>query len=123
MGVAAAVFLPAVAFAQTAPATGIENVLISFARSAAVVATYLVPAAFSLGVAYFFYGMAKYILHAGDEGAKESGKQIMIYGVLAMFVMVGVFGIINLINTTLGISNTQPIQGGTIVPPNIAKPN
>jgi hypothetical protein len=78
--------------------------------------TNLIPIAASLAVLFFFWGLAKFILAAGDEGAKDEGKRIMIWGAIALFVMAGIWGIINLLGSTIGV---DPNQGGTINVPTI----
>jgi len=54
----------------------------------------------ALAVAYFLWGVAKYILHSDDAKAREEGKNMMIYGVIALFVMVSMWGLVNLLDTT-----------------------
>jgi hypothetical protein len=55
----------------------------------------LIPIAFALAVLFFFWGIARYIWYLGKE--KESGKQIMIWGVIAIFVMSSIWGIVSFI--------------------------
>jgi hypothetical protein len=64
----------------------------------------LIPLAFSLCLLYFFWGMAKYIRSgAGGESAVEEGKRIMVWGVVALFVVTSIWGIIAFIRSELGI--------------------
>ena len=58
---------------------------------------------------YFFWGIATYIKAAGDEKALEKGKNIMIWGVIALFVLTSVGGLIRLMQDQFGI------QGGGIL--------
>ncbi len=44
----------------------------------------------------FVWGVAKFILSAGDEKKVAEGKTLMFWGVIALFVMVSVWGIIQL---------------------------
>ena len=56
---------------------------------------------FSVATLYFLYGIAKYIWNPDNEEAREEGRRGMLYGIIGMFVMVSVFGIMKfLINTT-----------------------
>jgi uncharacterized membrane protein YidH (DUF202 family) len=48
----------------------------------------------------FIVGAVRFIATAGDEKSREDGKQLMVWGVLALFVMVTVWGIVALIKTT-----------------------
>ncbi len=70
----------------------------------------LIPIAFGLAILAFFFGLAKYIFSAGDEDSKVDGKKIMIWGLVALFVMTSVFGIISLARNTLGTTDNQTIQ-------------
>ncbi len=74
----------------------------------------LIPIFITLAVLYFFWGLGQYILNASDSEKKEEGRNIMIWGILALFVMVSVWGIIGVISNTLGIGT-----GGTIPIPRI----
>ena len=48
----------------------------------------------ALALIAFFWGIAKYISSAGDPKKAQEGKSIMIYGVIALFVLFSVFGLI-----------------------------
>lgn len=65
-----------------------------------------------LGVLYFFWGMGQFILHAGDQKTREDGKNKMIWGVIALFVMFSIWGIVDWIGVVLGI----PVGGNIIIP-------
>jgi hypothetical protein len=58
---------------------------------------------FGLAFLYFFWGMGQFVLKAGDEKARTEGKQKMVWSVVALFVMVSIYGIILFIRTTFGI--------------------
>jgi len=65
------------------------------------------PLVVALALLFFFWGLATYILAAGNEEKKKNGRSIMVWGVLALFIMVSVWGIINVIRTTFGLENNQ----------------
>ncbi len=48
---------------------------------------------FAVATAYFFYGVALYIWNPDSEEMREKGKLGMLYGIIGMFVMTSVFGI------------------------------
>jgi hypothetical protein len=60
----------------------------------------------ALAVLAFFWGLVKYIASASDEAAKESGKNLMIWGMIALFVMVALWGILGWVQSNLGLSGT-----------------
>ncbi len=59
----------------------------------------------------FMWGLAKFIFKVGgDEGAIEEGKNLMKWGLIALFVMLSVWGIIRFFQGELGITNNSPID-------------
>ncbi len=64
------------------------------------------PVVVALALLYFFWGLAKFILHADDETEREKGKKIMVWGIIALFVILTIWGIIALLQNTF-ISNTR----------------
>jgi hypothetical protein len=63
------------------------------------------PIIAALALLFFFWGLAQYILSVGDEEKKSQGRSIMIWGIIALFVMVSVWGITTMIADTFGIQN------------------
>ncbi|PCI29647.1 hypothetical protein COB55_01750 [Candidatus Wolfebacteria bacterium] len=76
--------------------------------------TALIPVAFAAAFLFFFWGLAKFILGAGDEEKKASGKAIMMGGIFSLFLMASILGIIDFIGGALGIE-----QGGTLITPHV----
>ncbi|OHA93375.1 MAG: hypothetical protein A3D37_02125 [Candidatus Zambryskibacteria bacterium RIFCSPHIGHO2_02_FULL_38_22] len=74
-----------------------------FTSAKDIVTNILIPLAFTLALLFFFWGVAKYIWSAGD--AKEEGKKIMVWGVIALFVMSSIWGIITVLKSDLGIGD------------------
>jgi len=66
-----------------------------------------------LALLAFFWGLAKFIFRAGgDEKAVEEGKKIMKWGLIALFIMISVWGIISFIQSELNLSaGTGPNTG------------
>ncbi len=56
---------------------------------------------FALATIYFVWGVAEYVRSAGNEKALEQGKRHMIYGIIGMTIMGGVWGIVQLILSSL----------------------
>jgi len=70
-----------------------------------IVSNYLVPIAFTLALLVFFWGIVKYIW--GEGHGKDDGRKIMIWGVIALFVMSSIWGIIYFLRREVGIGD-QP---------------
>ncbi|MBI2617937.1 hypothetical protein HYW58_00570 [Candidatus Kaiserbacteria bacterium] len=103
--IAALVLTPVLAYAQT-----LKSVLDTFST----LINAAIPVVIALAVLYFFWGLAQYILNSADEEKKQEGRTIMIYGVIALFVMVSVFGLIRLLQETFNVKNQNPIIPGEI---------
>lgn len=65
---------------------------------------------FGLAIIGFLWGLMKFIFAAGSEDAKEEGKSIMIWGLVAIFVMASVWGIVRLARDTVGVNNDSPLN-------------
>ena len=61
----------------------------------------------TLAIVIFFWGLIKYLMEVGEK--KSEGLQIMFYGVIAIFVMVSIWGIIRLLQSTFKVTSTDPI--------------
>jgi len=56
---------------------------------------------FVLALAYFIIGMIKFIAGGDNEDERAKGKSHMIWGILGLFIMVAVYGVITIIQNTL----------------------
>lgn len=63
--------------------------------------------ALSIGVALllFMWGIVKYVTAGGDSGKRGEGATMMTYGVIALFVMVAVWGLVNVVANTIGVGS------------------
>ncbi len=65
----------------------------------------LVPLLFAVSFIVFLYGIAKaYILSPGDEEAVKSGHKIVLWGLIGFFVMLSVWGLVNVVVNTFGLA-------------------
>ena len=55
----------------------------------------------------FFKGLVSFIAKAGDTKSHAEGKSLMIWGIVALFVMVSVFGILRFFYSDLGFNNAR----------------
>ncbi len=56
----------------------------------------LIPLLGTIALLVFFWGLVRYIYASSDTHAHADGKEIMIWGLVAMFVLVSVWGIVEL---------------------------
>jgi hypothetical protein len=82
---------------------------------AATILNRLIPLIISLTLLYFLFGIFKMVL-AGGEQAKKEGKQIIAFGVIALAVMISVWGLVNLLRATTGLQGASTAPQGPGVP-------
>lgn len=62
----------------------------------------LIPALFAILFVYFIWKIIDaWVLRAGDESAREDGRQYVIAAVIAFVVMVSAWGVVALIRTSI----------------------
>lgn len=55
----------------------------------------------AVALALFIWGVVDFIRHPDNETERKKGEQHMLWGVVGLFIMVSVFGILNLICSTI----------------------
>lgn len=58
---------------------------------------------FAVALAVFFWGVFEFIRDAASDTGREKGKQHLLWGVIGMFIMAAVKGIIAILENTFGI--------------------
>ena len=99
---------PALAFAQSLG--NIETLVSSIGR----VVDLTLPIVVALALLGFFWGLVKFIFAQGNEESKADAKKIMLWGLIALFVMVSVWGLVGFIGNAFDIQ-----QGETITVPRV----
>ena len=66
------------------------------------------PVVIGLSLVAFFSGLAVFILHADNEEKRREGKIFMIWGIIGLFVMISVWGIINILTESFGFDFIFP---------------
>ncbi len=102
-------FVPALAFAQ-----GNIQPLINLTGQLGVLIGKIIPVMFAIAIVYFFWGLIKYIMKAGDPKEAAAGKSIMIYGVIAIAVMVSIYGLVAFLRGSLGVGSETTLPLPTV---------
>lgn len=116
LAVASLFLMPLVAFAQSTPRTfsGLVYMLISFINPMAAILV-------SLALLIFFWGIVQYIYSGGSEG-HEHGRQLMVWGIVALFVLVSIWGLARILTTTFfggsATMGTTGVPSSSLTPPN-----
>ena len=72
----------------------------------------LITLMFAGAMVYFLYGVMQYYINQNSPAERETGQQHIMYGLIGMFIMFGVYAILGLIQKTLGVSVANPNLGG-----------
>lgn len=57
----------------------------------------LVPIVVTIGLIVFFMGIVKFLASAGDVRARDQAKGFLALGVITLFVMVSVWGLVSIL--------------------------
>lgn len=102
--VAAAFALPVLAGAQQIDSVqSLGSFIISLINNVAV------PLVFALAFIVFIWGVFLFFIAGGhNEEGKEKGRALMLYGLIGFFVMVSVWGLVNILTGTFNLENQVP---------------
>ena len=96
--------LPAVSMAALQDEGGIDdlmNTILGWLDTAALMVM-------ALAFLFFLWGLAKFILNAGDPEERGKGQQIMLWGIIAFVVMTSLWVIVAWLGETLFGENGEP---------------
>ena len=96
-------FQPAIAYAATSPIATFVG------RVNRYITNPLIILMFAAALLYFLYGLFQFLANADQPEARETGKDHILWGIVGMVIMFGVFTILHLIEKTLGIAPNSNI--------------
>ena len=99
-----AIALPIAAFAQVYGG----NNLVTAAVNIQTIIVYATRIAYMLAFLAFFWGIAMFLFNAGDDEKRKKGMSIMIWSIVAIFVMTAIWGIVAVLSNTLGANDATP---------------
>lgn len=66
----------------------------------------VIPVLMVLATVVFLYGVVTYLTAAGDEEKSKTGKIYIIWGIIALFAMLTIWGLVNVLVNTFKISGS-----------------
>jgi hypothetical protein len=91
--------LPLVSYAQSLNLSPVQKIISAIAT---LVGT-LVPVLVTLGLVVFLWGLVRYLWGGGSKPDIANAKKLMMWGLVTLFVMISVWGIIDLMQRSLDI--------------------
>lgn len=103
-----ALFVPLVSFAAINNVADVGSFIINTINQV------IVPVLFALAFIVFLWGAFNtFILGANSDDVKEKGKSLMLWGLIGFFVMVSLWGLVNILTGTISFGNNSGPSGGT----------
>ena len=88
-------------------AGAVSNVNDIFALAESILGK-LAPMLVAIAVIILLVAILGYIKAGGDEDKKKTYKDLMIYGIIGLFVMVSVWGLVSILSGTFNLNNDIP---------------
>ena len=72
----------------------------------------IIPFLFAIAIIAFLWGVVQFFLNGENESEREKGKEFMIWGIIALTVMITVWGIVAIVGGSFGFEvNVIPQVG------------
>lgn len=68
---------------------------------------YVVPFLVGLAVLFVIYGIFSFISSAGDEEARATAKQFIIWGIIGVFLMLSVWGLVTILAQSFNLATSS----------------
>src|SRR3989338_4677306 len=109
-----ALLLPAFAFAQIAGSDPyVVTDIPTLVTAINGVINLVFPVLVGIAVIVIIWGIFQMILNAGDEEARKAGRTKLLWGIIGVFLMLSVWGLINILVGSVTFDNTP----ANVVPP------
>ncbi len=95
--------VPGVALA----ANGLSDITTQIGTIKTLVGTTIPGLIFALALAYFLYGVLSYVSTGAEEKNRGEAKNTMIYGIIVLFVMSSVWGLVKFVQSATGINGND----------------
>lgn len=95
------------AYVQSTPQASCSSTFHTFSDilnfATCVMNRFLLTIAISFATLYFVWGVVQYVLAPSSVEERKKSKQVMLWGILSLFVIVSVWGIVEALRKLLGI--------------------
>ena len=93
--------LPLMALAQSVNVTSLNTA----ANAIVTIMNIVFPVLLAVAVFIIVWGIFKFIVNAGDEEARKTGRNFILWGVVGVFLMLSVWGLVNILTNTISLNN------------------
>ena len=64
----------------------------------------VIPILMALAIVFFIAGVVQYVINPSSSEEREKGQQYMIWGIVGLFAIVSVWGLVGILTGTFGIT-------------------
>lgn len=75
----------------------------SIVREVGRIVELIIPLLIAIALVYFIVGVIKYITAGADETKRTEARNTMLYGIIGLFVIVAVWGLVDVIARTFDV--------------------
>ena len=101
------VLLPVFTFAATSG--GFDNIDNALTTISGYISK-LIPFIIGLAALIFIFGLIQFVTSGGDEEKRKEARNTIIWGIIIIFVMTSVWGLVSLLQNTFGLDSTTASQ-------------
>lgn len=76
-----------------------------FSYISCIIVKSVIPLIFAMAVAMFLWGVVQFVIKDSEE-AKDKGRQLMVWGIIGLTVMVGVWGLVGIVGRTFNLNTS-----------------
>jgi uncharacterized membrane protein len=80
----------------------------------------LIPLIISIGLVLFLIGIVQFVTAGGDEEKRAAARSMIIFGIIALFVMISVWGFVNILAKTFFANSGTSTLAPDYIPKAIA---
>lgn len=73
----------------------------------------VIPILLVIATIIFIWGLITYIMNVGDAAKQKEARSLMIWGIVLLFVIVAVWGIVGIVGRTFNVENASIPTGPT----------
>lgn len=116
LGVSGTMLAPFAAMAQQPGGVAIGGpTVFNILATISNILNFIIPILITIAVIYVIYGVIKYAT-AKEAGEQDEARKTIISGIIALFVIVSIWGLVAILNSTFGIQQSGVGVGSDCIP-------
>jgi uncharacterized membrane protein len=93
---------------NTCKEAGFSNIADIINWASCVLVKSVIPLLITLATVAFIWGIIQYFLNPDNEEKKNKGKEFLLWGLIGLFVMISVWGLVGVLSDTFNLKVLIP---------------